>query len=818
MQAQHIDFLDLLNGQVQYVVPRWQRRYRWGQAHIERLVEDLLAVSVGGPDATHYGGTLLTFPEPGAAGVVKTIRVVDGQQRLTTVSILLACIAAELGPEGMCGEWTAQIIHDDRLTNPSKPPEKRRKLRLQDGDEEEYRCGLEGSPAGAGAVAQAWRIARRLVVRHDLQRLLKGLERLRVVSIGLVGQEDPQQIFESLNATGRPLTESEKVKNWLLMGLADEEQQELHDNHWLEIERRLGAQHTTEPTDTFLRDVLRWRTGMLHGIDQVYDGLRRWAVENHQAGDRPALCRDLARLAGLYGILTGTAGEHPDAGVERELRHLREMRIDIHRPLTLRLMDDARQDTQGAATNRDLAKTFAGVGTWITRLWLSDRPMAGTNKALAQLAHGPGPIAGQSLSEYWLGRIGRLRNSRVGVPGDEAVREGIRSRKAYGGSATRSSFAVLCALMEAEENQGEAPARDKLTIEHVMPQALTADWKDALGDRAEEIHGRYRHRLANLTLSGDATNTGMAADTFYEKRKVYEKSAVGMTRHLAEEHEWNEDALERRADDLTRRVLNHWPWSEQSDGSIGSQNRSETLRWRMEDGAWRSENAASQMVLNVAGALLSRDSANAEKLSGEAISSNVFLASTYPPGTKVGAQTMRAVPGHDQYVLYPYTVNYPESAERCRKMGRRCGVRIEVQFEEESRSQAFWRFLKAHVGGVPGQKESWRGATQWTGPFNSSGDLIAIYVGNDHLVWLYIRAGETKHSAARAERMQRYSRIIREQMGDQELGGNSERYSVDGWSVTVQRNWTRDDETEWPEAALWITEQHARLKAILAGS
>ena len=818
MQAHHIDFLELLNGQVQYVVPRWQRRYRWGQAHIERLVEDLLAVAVGGPDATHYGGTLLTFPEPGAAGVVKTIRVVDGQQRLTTVSILLACIAAELGPEGTCGDWTAQIIHDDRLTNPSKPPEKRRKLRLQDGDEEEYRRGLEGSPTGAGAITQAWKIARRLVVRHDVQRLLTGLERFRVVSIGLVGKEDPQQIFESLNATGRPLTESEKVKNWLLMGLPDEEQQDLHDNHWLKTERTLGAQHTTEPTDTFLRDVLRWRTGELHGIDQVYGGLRRWAVENRQTGDRPAICRDLARLAGLYGILTGTAGEHPDASVERELRHLRQMRIDIHRPLTLRLLNDARENGQGAVTNRDLAMTFAGIGTWITRLWLADRPTAGTNKALAQFAHGPGPSAGEDFSEYWLGRIGRLRNSRVGVPNDEAVQEGIRTRKAYGGSATRSSLAVLCALMEAEENPGEAPARDKLTIEHVMPQALTVDWKGALGDGAEDIHGRYRHRLANLTLSGDATNTSMAADSFNEKRTVYGKSTIGMTRRLADENEWNEDALVRRADDLTRRVLHRWPWPEQSGGSTERQNRSATFRWRIEDGPWRPETAASQMVLNVAGALLSRDPANAGRLSGEAISSNVHLASRYPPGTTAGTLTMRAIPGRDQYVLYPYDQDYPASAERCRKMGERCDVRIEVQFEEESRTQAFWRFLKAHVDGVPGQKESWRGATQWTGPFNSSGDLIGIYVGNDRLLWLYIRAGDIPHSAERAARMQRYSRMIREHMGDQELGGNPGRYSVDGWSVSVQRGWTRDDKTEWPEAAQWIKEQHARLQAILAGS
>ena len=150
MHAQHIDFLDLLDGQVQYIVPRWQRRYRWGQADIERLVEDLLTVAMAGPEAAHYGGTLLTFPEPGPAGVVKTIRVVDGQQRLTTVSILLACIAEALGPDGQYGDWTAQIIREDRLTNRGKAPEKHRKLRLQHGDDDEYRLGLEGKTVGAG--------------------------------------------------------------------------------------------------------------------------------------------------------------------------------------------------------------------------------------------------------------------------------------------------------------------------------------------------------------------------------------------------------------------------------------------------------------------------------------------------------------------------------------------------------------------------------------------------------------------------------------------------------------------------------------------
>ena len=303
MDTLDIAFLELFNSQVQYVVPRWQRRYCWDQSDIERLVDDLLTVAQAPADSklAHYGGTLLTFPESRAAQPVTVRRVVDGQQRLTTVSILLACIAEVLGSNGRCEGWTAQTIRNDRLTNQDKPPVRFRKLRLQDGDEEEYRSGLEGNLHGVGAVAQAWRIARRLVRRSDIAQLIVGLERLRVVSIGLREYDDPQQIFESLNATGRPLTESEKLKNWLLMGLLDAEQQELHDRHWKRIEASLNAEYSTDRIDTFLRDFLRWKTGELRGVRHVYEDLRRWAVRNGRAEDRPSLCSELADIAERYG-------------------------------------------------------------------------------------------------------------------------------------------------------------------------------------------------------------------------------------------------------------------------------------------------------------------------------------------------------------------------------------------------------------------------------------------------------------------------------------------------------------------------------------
>lgn len=225
------------------------------------------------------------------------------------------------------------------------------------------------------------------------------------------------------------------------------------------------------------------------------------------------------------------------------------------------------------------------------------------------------------------------------------------------------------------------------------------------------------------------------------------------------------------------------------------------------------------MVLNVAAALLNRDPANAERLSGEKITYDLQSATSYPAGSMAGTRALRAVPDHSGYMLYPYGRDYQSSAARCQEMGKRCQVKIDVEFDENYHFERFWKFLKSHTGGVSGQKDNWRGGNQWTDALNSTGDRIGIYVGNPELLWLYIKAWKTpdESEGERVNRMQRYSRTIRTEMSDQELGGNLEKNSAAGNSISVQRRWIRDDDSEWPDTAHWIKEQHDRLKAILTG-
>ncbi len=562
MKAKERPFFDLFNQTVQYLVPRWQRRYVWGEKEIDRLINDLLAIAdAENQERPHYGGTMITVQESGSP-VMRVHRVVDGQQRLATVSILLACIAETLGADGGGGDLSPEDIRDDLLTNPKKPEAQRRKLRLQDGDEEEYRRIIEGSSAGVGegSVAEAWRVVRKRVNSENVQALVKGLHRLRVITIALDERDDAQQIFESLNATGKALTEGEKVKNWLLMGLSEGIQDELHDEHWQAMECELDARHDAARIDVFLRDVMRWWTGKLVSGSRTYDEFRRWAIREGRDNPerRPELCANLASLASLYGQLTGTVAAGSWKGVKREIDHLRGMGFDVHHPLSLRLLSDAQRAGESDQDPTWLAHTLGLVSSWITRLWLAGHSSTGLRKAFVELASASFPPDEADRGRFWARLLARVQAERCAVPSDSEVTEGIRLKSKYGGKDTGAARTVLCAITY-RDTWGEVSC-GKLTIEHIMPQTLTQAWLEDLGDQAEEIHARHLHRLGNLTLTGGRWGSALSNRRFEDKRTLYEKSAVAMTRELAGLPKWDEDAIKRRAEELAQRALEIWPW------------------------------------------------------------------------------------------------------------------------------------------------------------------------------------------------------------------------------------------------------------------
>ena len=735
MNAHPAPFLDLLNGDVQYVIPIWQRRYCWGKDDIERLVEDLITIARSDSNSSHYGGTILTLQEPKVPGeVLQTYRVIDGQQRLTTVTVLLACIAKALGDSNTIGDWTPELIKR-RITNPDLIADKFFKLKLQPGDHEAYCHLLEGEPAGSDAITQAWRILTRLVAKNSIRDLLTGLGKFEVVSIGLGESDDPQQTFESINATGRPLTESEKVKNWLLIGLPTQLQHELYNDHWCNIEKVLKAEHDSTPIDMFLKDFLRWQTGDLSGLTYLYANFRRWAVRTQKDVDRPKLCRELTQSAKLYGLMTGsfnpknTRGEDLfDKAIRTELEFLGALNLDVHRPFTLRLLHDAIQREPVDSAQEDLQESIKAISTWLTRLALSSRGTAGLNRAFVDLANSKGPELNESTATYWIDQIKRLRNRLVGVPDDEEVRRGCKEQTAYGGSAGYATFAILCSIMRFE--QGKEPiSLEELTIEHIMPQKLTEEWRTHIGDEADRVHSQYRHRIGNLTLTG--YNPELGAKSFDDKKKLYESSNISMTSRLAKVQSWNEEAIIQRSEDIANQAIRCWPWLD----DLAYRNTVAPLRWRLGVADFRNEQHASDMVLNIIAELLELNPENVNILSGKVKTRDLQKKSEFPDFKK---DYLREIPRHSDYIVYPYAGDWSATISRCKDYCERCGVQVEILSDDPDYRKKFWLFLYNKEGGVPGQTDKWIGMNQRSRKSGDNRDFVSITLGDDY-IWMYVK-------------------------------------------------------------------------------
>ena len=676
MNVNLVDFLELFNKDIQYSVPRWQRRYSWNKLTIEQLIKDLETIArVDDEHAKHFGGTLITYSEKTPLGSTDIYHVVDGQQRLTTISILLICIAVELKEKGSTQQWSSRKIREAFLENRMQP---RTKLRLQDRDNEAYQRILQGHSVGDGKIAESWKILRKAVTSVGPDNLMRGLSRLRVISFTCKSSDDPQQIFESLNATGIALTEGEKVKNWLLMGMDNVIQEELYNDYWCKIETSVGGLSDPKRIDEFLRDFLRLKTGENYGMKLTYTNLRRWWYSLEGTRLRDSLCQELARLAGIYGKITGTNGQHQNAEVSDLLRHLRSIGLDVQRPFTLRLLDDATKPEITGAYEGGLIEALQALSTWLTRIWLSAKPTAGLNTEFAQFAHQHIKIAyHESYADYWIKEIQKLRYSRIAVPNENEIGEGLMRRKAYGGKVTDATKSILWTINYHFGGKSINPRIEDVSIEHIMPRTLSKEWKEHLGEDADDLHATYKDILPNLTLVGKGFGPEISNRIFKLKQEYYQRSDIWLTRQLSESHQdWNEEDLIQRGRHLIELILQCWPWENVSRAKI---------RWRIGQNSWNDEKKYSQMLLNVVASLLDADhKGNSELLLGHRISKDIFLSGTEPKGKG----RFQSIPKYPKYVM---NLNFNRSTivNLCKDMSRRCGCIIDIEY------------IKSHNGGLP---------------------------------------------------------------------------------------------------------------------
>jgi alkylated DNA nucleotide flippase Atl1 len=567
VKASETTVREVLQGEKQYVVPLYQRRYSWERKDdkdpLNQLWDDIMSLDGGDPISTHFLGSVVIAPSPSntPAGVVRWL-VVDGQQRLTTLSLLLCAIRDHVEQDD---PRLAEKIHEHYLVNKYASGDEHYRLLPTQEDRQSWIALVEryADAAGEDRIGAAYRFFLRKLQevddpedQHDIRRVEQTITtRLALVAISAHSDDNVHRIFESLNYKGQPLTQADLLRNYLFMRLPHRGD-DVYTHQWLPLQKLLSDTELEELVwlDLVLRGDDRatqesiYRSQQLR-LDPLKDetAIEQWVTELHhkarmfkrvlepQTESAPALCRALDRLNRW-----GTAVVHP---------------ICLH----VLLAHDA-----GQLTASDAAAALRVVESYLVRRMIVGLPTNNLNRIMMSLVKDLGQACPTASSITAV-----LSGPRKRFPTDRHVKDAVLVNNFYWtGRGPQRTF-VLRAL-EEDYRHGEPIdfRRATLTIEHVLPQSLTPDWAEMLadgvadGETPEEAHASLVHTLGNLSLT--AYNTKLANDSFPVKQKLLADSGLAMNREIADSPRWGRAEIQARGRALGERIVSIWPGPDES--------------------------------------------------------------------------------------------------------------------------------------------------------------------------------------------------------------------------------------------------------------
>lgn len=545
MKASETTLLPILEGTKQYVIPLFQRPYSWRRRQWQELWRDLLALYDASDGREHFLGAIVTMPVDMSPEGINKYLLIDGQQRITTLFIILATIrdlTADTDPK------TSAQINELYLQNKWEDGTNRYKLLPTQVDREAFFNIIEGKDTGDGAIQDVYTYYRRhldrLGVREasvDLSKLAKILvQQLALVSIVLHREENPYNIFESLNAKGQPLTQADLVRNYFLMRVENERDQTVaYQDYWRPMERSLGK----ALTDFMWRYINK--DGAFVRQNLIYDEFKkRLALKS--PSEVVDVLLDMHTYSEYYHKLIDPAQE-PDPEISRRLSRINRWEIKTAYPFLLCLYSDyehhrlSRDDMTKALSMIEsfvVRRFFCGVTTNIlNRLFISLYRTLDTDNLVSSMQE-------QLLARRW--------------PSDEEFLAGWRKAPIYR-SGTAKCRHVLESLEWAltRNNEPVDLSYPKVTIEHVMPQTLNEMWEQALGREGALTHATLLHTVGNLTLTGQ--NQPMGNSPFTSKKRVFAESNFALNRYFHHVVKWDADAISQRAEDLWRVAVTIWP-------------------------------------------------------------------------------------------------------------------------------------------------------------------------------------------------------------------------------------------------------------------
>ena len=563
MKATEAKLLDFLKKSPQFVIPIYQRTYSWTEKECRQLWDDIVRCGSSDKIAVHFVGSIV-YVESGLSQVThqSPLLVIDGQQRLTTISLLLAALAKAVAESEPFDGFSQRKIKNYYLVNPEETGERHFKLLLSQTDKASLTALVgDGEPPQQPSIRinanfdsfKRW-IGEGKV---ELATLCRGLAKLVVVDIALTrDQDNPQLIFESMNSTGKELSQADLIRNFILMGLEPVLQTKLYEQFWRPMELEFGQEAYGMYFDGFMRHYLTVLTGEIPNINAVYD-----AFKSHARTSRAAFSDDKSHIESLVRQIRDYArhfcamalGREPDAELQNAFRDLQELRVDVAYPFLLELYQDYKTDMLSKA---ELLASVRLIEAYVFRRAICSVPTNSMNKTFATFTKALKKDRYlESVQAHFLGLPSYRR-----FPSDDEFRREFQTRDIY-------KFRSRSYWLRRLENHGrkERVAVDEYTIEHILPQNenLSPEWCEALGKEWQRIRETWLHTLGNLTLT--AYNSDYSDRTFIEKRdmpsapeKGLRQSPLKLNQGLGVLETWNEETIKARAGKLAEIGVAVW--------------------------------------------------------------------------------------------------------------------------------------------------------------------------------------------------------------------------------------------------------------------
>jgi len=561
MKANELPIINFLQApDVQFVIPVYQRNYDWTNNECKELLNDIIVVE-STDRGTHFIGSIVFIHEGAySTSEVKELVIIDGQQRLTTINVLYVALYRFAKENSMQQE--ADMVYNKFLVNQYVQQETSKlKLKQTDTNSLAFKAIMNGAENEFGHfsnVIENFKFFKLAITNDSFNTILNGLKRLIFVEISLErGNDDPQRIFESLNSTGLDLSQSDLIRNYILMDLDPKNQQKVFNQIWNPIEenaRDLTKQKSL--VSSYIRDYLTLRNKKIPNKSKVYQEFKKLYTKKGEKYHQEL--ENIKSLSSHYKkfINPSTVKEH---NIRRELEYISRLEINVAFPFLLQVFEDAEN---GMITNEELIKVLKLIQTYAWRRFVVGLPTNALNKIFMTL------YSEVDTGEYYESISLSLLKKRGSAkfPTDEDLKTALKDKDLYNIQPKNRNY--MFELLENFNNREHVDtANENITIEHIFPQNPNDEWsEDITPNDYFQFKEKYLNTIANLTLSGN--NGALSNKGFFTKRTMnidggeqgYNFSRLWLNDYLKSINGWDINKYNERFDLIFNRFLKIWEY------------------------------------------------------------------------------------------------------------------------------------------------------------------------------------------------------------------------------------------------------------------